>query len=68
MLKIKGNREFFQWWEHWMSRLHPNHTLISDSKSTENPGGKGTATGTSRREEKKSRAPIDTRPDFTPAE
>ncbi len=44
MLKIKGNREFFHWWEHWMSRLHPNHTLISDSKSRKNTGGKGAPT------------------------
>ena len=24
MLKIRGNKEFVQWWEHWMSRIHPN--------------------------------------------
>jgi hypothetical protein len=24
MLKIRGNKEFVQWWDHWMSRIHPN--------------------------------------------
>ncbi len=24
MLKIRGNKEFIQWWEHWMSRIHSN--------------------------------------------
>jgi hypothetical protein len=24
MFKISGNKEFVQWWEHWMSRLHAN--------------------------------------------
>lgn len=26
MLKIRGNKEFIQWWEHWMSRLHSNRS------------------------------------------
>lgn len=26
MLRIRGNKEFVQWWEHWMSRIHANRS------------------------------------------
>jgi hypothetical protein len=32
MLKIKGNKEFVAWWEHWMARIHPNRTPAGDPK------------------------------------
>jgi hypothetical protein len=52
MLKIKGNKEFSQWWDHWMSQIQPNrvsteenHTAatrnsdpkVSDSRAPVNP-------------------------------
>lgn len=33
MLKIKGNKEFVAWWEHWMARIHPSRTQASNPKS-----------------------------------
>jgi hypothetical protein len=26
MLKIRGNKEFVQWWDHWMARIHPHRS------------------------------------------
>ena len=36
MLKMKGNKEFIQWWEHWMSRIHPNRHGVATA-SAERP-------------------------------
>ena len=38
MFRIKGNKEFVTWWEHWMSRIHPNRARGSPAKSGENQG------------------------------
>ncbi len=37
MFKIKGNREFWQWWEHWTSRIYaerhsPTNTVEKGDK------------------------------------
>ncbi len=59
MLKIKGNREFWQWWDHWTSRLH------SDRLQQSNPGNPGNPnkdepflTRTSQSKKKKQRAKL----------
>jgi hypothetical protein len=36
MLKIRGNKEFIQWWEHWMSRIHSNRHGVATT-SAERP-------------------------------
>ncbi len=33
MLRIKGNKEFVAWWEHWMARIHPPRPQASDPQS-----------------------------------
>lgn len=33
MLKMKGNKEFLAWWEHWMSRIHPNRTFHQPART-----------------------------------
>ncbi len=38
MLKIKGNKEFVAWWEHWMSRIHPKQVSGTPMKSGEQQG------------------------------
>lgn len=36
MLRIRGNKEFVQWWEHWMSRIHANRSG-PQTKPTDRP-------------------------------
>jgi hypothetical protein len=36
MFKIKGNKEFVTWWEHWMARIHPNPGSGTPAKCREN--------------------------------
>ena len=36
MVKIRGNKEFIQWWEHWMSRIHSNRPGAA-TRSAETP-------------------------------
>jgi hypothetical protein len=36
MLRIRGNKEFVQWWEHWMSRIHANRRA-PQTKPTDRP-------------------------------
>ena len=39
MFKIKGNREFWQWWEHWTSRLYSErHPQPNSVDKGENQG------------------------------
>ena len=33
MLRIRGNKEFVQWWEHWMSRIHANRGAPSTKRA-----------------------------------
>jgi hypothetical protein len=33
MLKMKGNKEFLAWWEHWMSRIHPHRTFDQPARA-----------------------------------
>ena len=33
---MKGNKEFLAWWDHWMSRIHPNRTLGHPGKANTN--------------------------------
>lgn len=40
MLKIKGNKEFAQWWDHWMSRIHPNQDTANDGHPRMTPNDK----------------------------
>jgi hypothetical protein len=42
MLKIKGNKEFSQWWDHWMSRIHSNSVSIRENHTaaTRNSDGR----------------------------
>jgi hypothetical protein len=37
--RYKGNKEFNQWWEHWMSKV-PNSRLSAKSTLTKNTTGK----------------------------
>jgi len=44
MLRIRGNKEFVQWWEHWMSRIHANRSGLKRSPQlgrVRNPDMKG---------------------------
>ena len=36
MLRIRGNKEFVQWWKHWMSRIHANRSA-PQTKPTDRP-------------------------------
>lgn len=35
MLKIRGNKVFFEWWDNWMSRIHPNGTRPQPTSAAE---------------------------------
>ncbi|MGC2195937.1 MAG: hypothetical protein WA628_14765 [Terriglobales bacterium] len=59
MLKIRGNKEFVEWWEHWMSRIHPNRALVGEGKPAKAPKGKKSPAHKNKREEANSRASID---------
>jgi hypothetical protein len=37
MLKLTGNKEFIEWWEHWMSRIHPNRSSVNEGKGAKLP-------------------------------
>lgn len=44
MLRIRGNKEFVQWWEHWMSRIHANRSRPQTKptdRPSEEPGREG---------------------------
>jgi len=37
---IKGNKEFIEWWEHWMSRIHAKPHLQKLSTESDANHGK----------------------------
>jgi hypothetical protein len=51
MLKITGNKEFIEWWEHWMSRIHPHRSSVDEGKGTKAPSANKKPTNTNKRKE-----------------
>ena len=51
MLKIAGNKEFTQWWEHWMSRIHPHRSSVNEGKGTKAPNANKKPTNTNKKKE-----------------
>ena len=51
MLKIAGNKEFTQWWEHWMSRIHPHRSSVNEGKGTKAPNANEKPTNTNKKKE-----------------
>ena len=69
MLKITGNKEFIEWWEHWMSRIHPHRSSVDEGKGTKAPSANKKPTNTNKKKEAASRVSEDAgRPRFKPTE